>query len=90
MSLIDLLGYVAGTLTTLAFFPQALHAWRTRNLTGVSLPMYAIFTSGVALWLVYGIAIRSVPVIVANLITLPLAMLILLLKILEKNKASGD
>ncbi|MCU0841942.1 MAG: SemiSWEET transporter [Thiobacillaceae bacterium] len=76
-----LLGYPAAVLTTAAFVPQAWKSWRTRDLTGISLPMYALFTLGVALWCGYGVVIGSPPVIVANGITLVLASLVLGLKI---------
>lgn len=75
------LGFVAATLTTLAFVPQALLTWRQRRAEGVSLGMYALFTVGLALWLVYGIAIGAVPVIVSNAVTLVLALFILGMKV---------
>lgn len=77
----NLVGYLAAALTTLAFLPQALHSWKTRDLSGISLPMYALFTAGVALWLIYGIFIASMPVIIANAITLLLAAMVLWLKL---------
>ncbi len=77
------LGYPAAFLTTIAFVPQAWQSWRTRDLSGISLPMYLLFTTGVALWLCYGIAIGSPPVIAANSVTLLLAALVLWLKIIE-------
>lgn len=80
-----LLGYPAAFLTTIAFVPQAWQSWRTRDLSGISLPMYALFTLGVALWLGYGVAIGSLPVIAANAITLLLASVVLWLKIAEKS-----
>ncbi len=83
----DLTGYVAAFLTTTAFVPQAWKSWTTRDLSGISLPMYALFTLGVALWLVYGVVIHSAPVVVANAITLVLSLTILCLKaaqVLEK------
>ena len=83
----DLIGYPAALLTTLAFVPQAWKSWRTRDLSGISLPMYALFTMGVALWMVYGIVIGSIPVIIANAITLLLAVIILLLKVTEERSA---
>ncbi|MDV6342492.1 SemiSWEET family transporter [Nitrosomonas sp. Is35] len=61
--------------------PKAYHSWKTRNLSGVSLPMYAMFTIGVGFWLFYGYLIGSVPVILANLITLLLSSMVLGLKI---------
>lgn len=77
----DLVGYIAAILTTSAFVPQAWKSWRTRDLSGVSLPMYSLFTAGVALWLLYGVMLSSWPIIVANVITLALAGLVLVLKV---------
>lgn len=75
------IGYIAAFLTTAAFVPQAYHSWRTRDLSGISLPMYAMFTIGVGFWLFYGYLIGSVPVILANLITFLLSSMVLGLKI---------
>lgn len=80
----ELIGYPAALLTTLAFVPQAWKSWRTRDLSGISLPMYALFTLGVACWLAYGISIGSIPVIAANSVTLILASVVLWLKITER------
>jgi len=77
----DLIGYGAAILTTAAFVPQALKSWNSRDLSGVSLSMYSLFTLGVALWLLYGILLKSWPIILANLITLILASVVLMLKI---------
>lgn len=79
MSLIDILGYMAAIMTTVSFLPQALTSVRTGKTEGLSLPMYAIFSGGVALWLGYGLAVGSLPVILANLITLGFALIILCL-----------
>lgn len=83
MGISELIGYPAAVLTTAAFVPQAWKSWRTRDLSGISLPMYALFTLGVALWLAYGVVIGSTPVIVANGITLVLAAAVLWLKLKE-------
>jgi len=77
----DLIGYGAAVLTTAAFVPQALKSWVSRDLSGISLSMYSLFTLGVALWLLYGIALQSWPIILANGITLALAGVVLALKI---------
>ena len=77
----DLIGYAAAVLTTAAFVPQALKSWRSRDLSGVSLGMYGLFTLGVALWLAYGLIIESWPVILANGITVILAGMVLTLKL---------
>lgn len=79
----SLFGYPAAFLTTVAFIPQAWQSWRTRDLSGISLPMYALFTLGVAMWLGYGLSIGSLPVILANTITLLLASVVLWLKVTE-------
>lgn len=81
MSTTDLIGYIAACLTTLSFLPQALHTFRTRDVKGISLGMYALFTTGVALWLVYGLMLMAWPLIVANVITLLLALAILVMKL---------
>ena len=80
-NLTNMIGAAAAMLTTLAFIPQAYHSYKTRDLSGISLPMYSAFTLGVALWLVYGVLKQDWPIIIANLITLGLSLLILLLKI---------
>ena len=71
------LGYLAATLTTGAFVPQAWHTFRSSDLAGISLGMYAAFTAGVALWLLYGVALGEWPIVVANAVTLALASTIL-------------
>lgn len=78
------IGSLAALCTTLAFVPQVLQSWRTRDLSGISLPMYCIFTMGVFLWLIYGILNTDWPVIIANALTLMLAACVLLLKIISK------
>lgn len=82
----ELIGYSAAFLTTIAFLPQAHHSWTTRDLSGISLPMYSLFTAGVALWFVYGLYIESMPVVIANAITLILSSVVLVLKIKQISK----
>lgn len=77
----EIIGFIAAILTTTAFLPQALHSWKTRDLSGISFNMYLTFTLGVTLWLIYGLLINSMPVIAANIITLPTTLVILSLKI---------
>ena len=78
---VDIVGSLAAILTTISFFPQAWHSFKTRDVSGVSLGMYSVFTVGVALWLVYGLLLRAWPIVVANVITLGLAMAILGMKL---------
>ncbi|PPC83796.1 MAG: hypothetical protein CTY38_03550 [Methylotenera sp.] len=84
LNITDLVGYLSAFLTTFAFVPQALQSWKTRDLSGVSLPMYSLFSLGVLGWLIYGILIVSWPIIVANSITLMLACVVLYLKATHK------
>lgn len=84
MVLSELVGYPAAILTTAAFIPQAWKSWRSRDLSGISLPMYAMFTLGVAFWLAYGLLIDSIPIVIGNGITLALASVVLWLKLNEK------
>lgn len=81
MPLTDLIGFLAATLTTASFIPQALHTFRTKDVRGISLGMYSVFTVGVALWLVYGWLLGEMPIVVANAITLSLALAILVMKL---------
>lgn len=82
---VAIIGFVAAFLTTFAFVPQAWLTWKTRRADGVSLGMYAIFTAGVGLWLVYGLFLGAWPIIVANFITLLLALFILIMKIRSRS-----
>lgn len=77
----DWFGYIAATLTTASFVPQAWLTFRTRDVSGISLGMYASFTCGIAFWLAYGLLLRQWPVIVANGLTLVLAFSILVMKV---------
>ena len=78
---LNILGFVAGVLTTAAFIPQVVKIWKTRSARDISLGMYTVFTSGVVLWLVYGLALGSMPIIVANVFTLVLALAVLVMKL---------
>jgi MtN3 and saliva related transmembrane protein len=80
-SLTEAIGYTAAALTTFSFAPQVVRSWKTRDLSGVSLGMYGLFTAGVAVWAVYGVLVRSWPVVVSNVVTLVLAGSVLVLKI---------
>ena len=86
----DAVGYLAALLTTSSFVPQALLTLRTRDVSGISLSMYSAFTLGVALWLLYGVAIGEWPVIAANAVTLALATTILVIKLrVEQARAAS-
>ena len=78
---LDPLGYVGAALTTIAFIPQITLAWRSDDLSGISLPMYIVFVTGVTFWLAFGIFADIMPTIVANAVTLLLAGSVLVLKV---------
>ena len=80
----DMVGYLAACLTTMAFIPQAWLTWKHKRADGVSLGMYLIFSSGVFFWLLYGLMLAAWPVVIANIITLALALFILAMKIIYK------
>ena len=80
-SLIDAFGYLTATISTLSFVPQVWHTFKTRNVSGISLGMYSVFTVGVSCWLVYGLLLSAWPLILANAITLTLAISILVMKL---------
>jgi MtN3 and saliva related transmembrane protein len=80
-TLTDAMGYLAATLTTISFVPQAWMTFRTRDVRGISLAMYSVFTLGIALWLGYGMLVRAWPIVVANAVTLVLAAGILAMKV---------
>jgi MtN3 and saliva related transmembrane protein len=81
MNLDSIVGFLAGLFTTIAFVPQVLKVWKSRSARDISLPMYLIFTAGVALWLGYGLLTGTMPVIVANAVTLVLAGAVLAMKL---------
>ena len=84
MNTADLIGSLGACLTTLSFVPQAWLTFKTRDVSGVSLLMYSVFTVGVALWLAYGLLLRSWPMVIANAITLLLALMILAMKLVYR------
>ncbi|MFU0854368.1 SemiSWEET transporter [Kluyvera cryocrescens] len=81
MEWISLIGYLAASLTTLSFLPQAFKVITTRNTQGISGLMYVMFVCGLALWLVYGVMIEDTAVSMANLLTLLFALPILIIKL---------
>lgn len=81
MNFITFLGLIAATLTTAAFVPQVVKSWQTKSAKDLSLGMFAIFCTGVFLWLIYGILSQDLPIILSNAVTFILALTILVLKI---------
>ena len=85
MAYADIIGFIGGTLTTLALVPQAVKAWRTKHTRDISIWWIVTLTIGIVLWLVYGILISSLPIIVTNIATLILAVIVLTLKMKYDN-----
>ena len=77
----ELIGFTAAALTTIAFVPQAVKTFRTRDTRSISLGMYVVFTIGVAFWLGYGVLLGSWPMILSNIVTMGLAGAILAMKL---------
>ncbi|WKJ91536.1 SemiSWEET transporter [Methylomonas montana] len=79
----DLIGYLAATLTTASFLPQAIMTVKTRDTSSLSLGMYSMFTMGVLFWLIYGIYLANVAIVAANAVTFLLAASILTVKVMN-------
>ena len=77
----QIIGFLAATLTTISFLPQVWHTFKTRDVSGISLGMYSVFTVGVACWLIYGVSLGEWPIIIGNFITLVSATAILIMKL---------
>ena len=78
---IELFGYFAAILTTLAFLPQLIKTLKTKKAEDVSLITLIMFLTGVLSWIIYGYKISSTPILIANIITFILNSLILIFKI---------
>lgn len=74
---VELIGFAAAFLTTIAFIPQVVQVWKTNSVEGLSLTTYIIFVIGVFLWFLYGLNIGSLSMIIANSITVVLALVII-------------
>ncbi|HET9281636.1 MAG TPA: SemiSWEET transporter [Candidatus Angelobacter sp.] len=81
MNLTALIGFIAGTLTTLSFVPQVYKAWQSKRCEDLSWGMIITFSAGVALWLTYGLLLWAAPIIIANAVTLALLIMIGILKV---------
>lgn len=81
---IEMIGLLAACCTTFSFLPQIIQIYRTRVTKGISLGMYLIFSTGVLLWLIYGIFLASPSLVIANGLTLILAVSVLIMKLMWK------
>ena len=83
---IDLLGFLAALLTTIAFLPQLYKTWETKSADDVSLIMLILFITGLIFWIIYGLKIHSTPILIANIITFIFNFSILILKIIYRKR----
>ncbi len=81
MNIVTGIGLLAGSLTTIAFLPQAIKTWKTKSTRDVSLGMFVTFCTGVLLWIVYGLLVGDLPVLMTNIVTFILASTILWFKL---------
>ena len=87
MDLVILLGLLAGLFTTWAFLPQVIKTWKRKEADGISFWMYLIYCTGILLWLGYGLLIKDLPLILANLVTLGLSATVLFFRIRYRNRS---
>lgn len=80
-NLSDVIGIIAGIITTSAMIPQALKIYKTKSARDISLPMFIFLAIGVTLWFFYGLIINELPIIIANFISLILIFSIIFMKI---------
>jgi MtN3 and saliva related transmembrane protein len=81
VDIVGIMGFIAGLLTTVAFLPQVIKVYKTKSAKDISLPMYVIFTIGIAMWIIYGFMLDSMDILIFNVITFILAITILVYKI---------
>jgi MtN3 and saliva related transmembrane protein len=80
----ELLGFIAAALSAISFLPQVIKIWRFRSVKDISTSMYIIYALSVILWLIYGIIIKSAPLILAEILTLILVSTIPTMKYMWK------
>lgn len=79
--IVEILGYISATLTTIAFLPQIIKTLKTKSAKDVSMGMFVLFTIGVFLWAVYGVLTNTYPVLIANVVIFCLSLTQIILKI---------
>ena len=82
----DVFGFIAALLTTIAFFPQLLRTYKTKSAEDVSIVMLLMFIVGLLFWIIYAVKVSSLPVLIANIVTLILNTSILILKLNYRNE----
>jgi len=77
----EIIGLLAGLLTTVSSLPQLFKIIRTKKTRDISLGMFLIYFCGLVLWLAYGLLISSLPIIVANIVSILIVSVIIALKL---------
>lgn len=80
----EIIGLVAAIITTAAFLPQVFKTYKTKDTSGLSLSMYLSFLIGVILWLIYGVHLESLPMILANSVTVVSTLYLVAMKLKYK------
>jgi MtN3 and saliva related transmembrane protein len=78
---ISIIGVIAGTCTMLSFAPQIIKIWKTKHAGDISMAMYVVLTTGIFLWLIYGIFLGRFPIILANGVSLIMCLSVIIMKI---------
>ena len=81
MASIEILGLVAGTITSVTFLPQVVKIWQTKSAKDLSLMMLLLLMLGVVLWLIYGLVIMSAAIIYTNSMVLTMSLIMLYFKL---------
>jgi MtN3 and saliva related transmembrane protein len=84
MDLYEILGFLAAILTTISFLPQVIKIYKSKETKSISLTMYVVLSLGILMWLIYGIHLKSMPMIIANTISFILTVYILFMKMRHK------
>ena len=83
----EIFGFVAATLSTVAFLPQVIKTWKSRSARDVSYALLLTFSTGCLCWVIYGFQVDAKPVMIANSLTLTLNLAILAMKFTFENEA---
>ena len=84
MTAIQILGLVAGTITSITFLPQVIKIWKTKSAKDLSLLMLLLLMLGVILWLAYGLLVMDAAIIYTNSMVLAMSMVMLFFKMRYK------
>lgn len=84
MQAIEILGLVAGTITSVTFLPQVIKIWQTKSAKDLSIMMLLLLMLGVVLWLIYGLVVMSAAIIYTNSMVLAMSLIMLYFKLRYK------